>query len=138
MSDEKTIDGLLHQPLVAEAWEAMRNPYLTYTWQPKDAERLKGCLEYGRVDSGAIEDDPVRQARMLAEMALDCAVSKVVAHAPRTETGNPDLHLRVRSHKAIGVNPSQQLSIQSATQASLLDPGNQDTTSQVQAYFGFE
>ena len=73
MSSDKNIQGLLQQPLLAAAWEAVSDATSIYTWRPKDAQRLKECLEYARLEPGSISDDPQTLPRALAKMALDCA-----------------------------------------------------------------
>jgi hypothetical protein len=99
MSDDKVINGLLRQPLLAEAWEAVRDPALIYTWRPNDAERLKDCLEYGRLESGAIQDDPEILAQALARLALDYAVTKPVEDAVQDDLTNPNPRLTTCSQE---------------------------------------
>ena len=66
---DRVICGLLQQRLVPDGWEVVKDPALTYTWRPNEAKRLKGCLAYGRVESGDNPDNPARLGQALARMA---------------------------------------------------------------------
>jgi len=69
ISVDRVICGLLQQRLVPDGWEVVKDPALTYTWRPNEAKRLKGCLAYGRVESGDNPDNLARLGQALARMA---------------------------------------------------------------------
>ena len=99
VSDDKIIHGLLQQPLVAGAWQAARDVTMMYTWERKDAERLKDCLEFARVEAGSIPGSPDTLSRTLAKMACECAVTRPRESAGQTDHKNPDICLSIQSQK---------------------------------------